>query len=72
MCWRTWPKREDKCYVWVHVTYSGVGKLLPITGNMNSEKYINTLDEFLWPVVTKQFGNSPFIFQDDNAPCHAS
>jgi hypothetical protein len=39
---------------WVHVTYSGVGKLLPITGNMNSEKYINTLDEFLWPVVTKQ------------------
>jgi hypothetical protein len=57
---------------WVHVTYSGVGKLLPITGNMNSEKYINTLDEFLWPVVTKQFGNSPFIFQDDNAPCHAS
>ena len=57
---------------WVHVTYSGVGKLLPITGNMNSEKYINTLDEFLWPVVTKQFGNSSFIFQDDNAPCHAS
>lgn len=37
-----------------------------------SEKYINTLDEFLCPVVAKQFGNSPFIFQDDNAPCHAS
>jgi hypothetical protein len=53
---------------WVCVTYSRV----PITGNMNSEKYINTLDEFLWPVVTKQFGNSSFIFQDDNAPCHAS
>ena len=57
---------------WVCVTYSGVGTLVPITGNMNSEKYINTLDEFLWPVVTKQFGNSPFIFQEDNAPCHAS
>jgi hypothetical protein len=57
---------------WVCVTYSGVGTLVPITGNMNSEKYINTLDEFLWPVITKQFGNSPFIFQEDNAPCHAS
>jgi RsiW-degrading membrane proteinase PrsW (M82 family) len=34
------------------VTYLGVGTLVPITGNMNSEKYINTLDEFLWPVVT--------------------
>ena len=47
-----------------------MGTLVPITGNMNSEKYINTLDEFLWPVVAKPFGNSPFIFQDDNAPCH--
>jgi hypothetical protein len=33
---------------WVCVTYSGVGTLVSITGNMNSEK----------------FGNSPFIFQD--------
>jgi len=53
---------------WGCVTYSGVGTLVPITENMISEKYINTLDEFLWPVVAKQFGNSPFIFQDDNAP----
>ena len=71
MYW-TWPKREVECYVLGYVAYSGVGILVPITGNMNSEKHINTLDEFLWPVVAKQFGNSPFIFQDDNAPCHAS
>ena len=32
---------------WGCVTYSGVGILVPITGNMNSGKYINTLDEFL-------------------------
>jgi hypothetical protein len=32
---------------WVCVTYSGMGTLVPITGNMNSEKYINTLNEFL-------------------------
>jgi hypothetical protein len=40
------------------VTYLGVGTLVPITGNMNSEKYINTLDQYLWPVVDKQLGNS--------------
>ena len=57
---------------WGCLTYSGVGTLVPITGNMNSEKYINTLDEFLWPVVAKQFGYSPFIFEDHNASCHAS
>ena len=57
---------------WGCVTYSGVGTLVPVSGNMNSEKYIETLDENLWPVIVKHFGNSPFIFQDDNAPCHAS
>jgi hypothetical protein len=57
---------------WGCVTYSGVGTLLPISGNMNSEKYIETLDENLRPVIVKHFGNSPFIFQDGNAPCHAS
>ena len=35
-------------------------------------KSINTLDELLWPVVAKQFGNLHFIFQNNNAPCHAS
>ena len=40
---------------WGCITYKGVGKLVPVEGNMNSEKYINVLDECLWPVVTKHF-----------------
>ena len=35
-------------------------------------KYIETLDNHLWPVVAKHFGNSAWIFQEDNAPCHVS
>jgi hypothetical protein len=40
--------------------------------NLNSEKYKDTLDNKLWQIVTKQFGREPFIFQDDNIPCHWS
>ena len=40
---------------WGCITYKGVGKFVPVEGNMNSEKYINMLDECLWPVVTKHF-----------------
>jgi hypothetical protein len=34
------------------------------------EKYITLLDNNLWQVVAKHFGNSPWVFQDDNCPAH--
>jgi hypothetical protein len=43
---------------WCCITYNGVGTIIPINGNMNSVKYIETLDNYLWPVVAKSFGNS--------------
>jgi transposase len=66
------PTTTLKIMVWGCLTYHGVGTLCMVTGNMNSEKYIETLDNNLWQVVTKHFGREPFIFQDDNAPCHRS
>jgi hypothetical protein len=42
-----------KLMVWGCVTYFGMGTLAFINGNMNSEKYINTFDNYLWPTVTK-------------------
>jgi hypothetical protein len=36
------------------------------------EKYINILDDNLWPVIAQHFPTSPYIFQEDNAPCHES
>jgi transposase len=58
--------------VWGCLTYHGVGTLAMINGNMNSVKYIETLDNNLWKVVAKHFRNTPYLFQDDNAPCHRS
>ena len=59
---------------WRCITYNGVGTIIPINGtcNMNSVKYIETLDNHLWPVVAKNFGNSTWILQEDNAPCQLS
>jgi hypothetical protein len=39
--------------VWGCLTYYGVGTLAFIDGNMNSQKYVQTLDDNIWPVVTK-------------------
>ena len=38
---------------WGCITYNGVGTIIPINGNMNSVKYIGTLDNHLWPVSLK-------------------
>ena len=45
---------------------------MDVTGTMNSDKYIQTLDDNLWPAIAKNFPNSDYIFQEDNAPCHNS
>ena len=57
---------------WGCITYDGIGVLVPVDGNLNSTKYIELLDNSLWPVIVKVFGNRPFIFQDDNATPHSS
>ena len=49
-----------------------MGTLVPVTGNINSQKYIDVLETNLWPVVAKTFPNQPWIFLDDNATPHTS
>jgi hypothetical protein len=58
--------------VWGCLTYHGVDTSAKINGNMNSVTYIETLNNNLWQVVAKHFGNTPHLFQDDNAPCPRS
>jgi hypothetical protein len=64
---------ETTCRVmfWGCITYYGVGTLVAIDGNMNTDKYISILDDNLWPVVVSHFSDRPWIFQD-NASCHVS
>jgi hypothetical protein len=57
---------------WGCISCYGVGTPTPVVDNLNSEKYINILDENLWPVIAQHFPTSPYVFQEDNAPCHES
>lgn len=66
------PQGKISVMVWGCLTYFGVGTLVAIEGNMNSEKYTAVLDENLFPVIVKHFPNNEYLFQDDNAPCHQS
>ena len=62
------PKSTLKIMVWGCITYQGIGNLAFIDGNINSEKYIKTLDDNVWQVVAKNYGVNTWLFQDNNAP----
>jgi len=64
--------RKISVMFWGCISYFGVGILLPVDGHIDSQKYIEILDENLWPVVCKYFGGKWWFFQDDNAPVHQS
>ena len=44
---------------------------IPVEGNINSQKYVDILEENLWPVLAKVFPTGLWIFQD-NATTHTS
>ena len=41
-----------------------------VEGTVNSAKYINILEENLWPVKARHFPQNDYIFMDDNVPVH--
>ena len=57
---------------WGCITYQGVGTFTEVESNINSRKYINILDTFLWPVIARHFPTDEYLFEEDNAPLHAS
>ena len=56
--------------IWGSICFHGVGTLCLMGGIINANKYIDILDNNLWPVVTRQFPFKNYLFQDDNAPVH--
>lgn len=61
--------------IWGCMAASGVGEMFVCEGRMNSEKYINVLENVLRPSLTRIYGDTnleDIKFQQDNAPCHKS
>lgn len=68
----TQSKRKFSVMIWGCVCWHGVGTLTRVIGNINSEKYINILEDNIWPVIARHFPDNGYLFQDDNAPVHRS
>lgn len=64
------PRKKFGVMLWGCITCNGVGTLAFVEGNINAEKYIDILEDNLWPVVARHFPQNDYIFQDDNAPVH--
>ena len=52
-------KTKFSVMFWGCISYYGLGTLTPVVGNLNSEKYINNLDDNIWPVIAQHFPTSP-------------
>ena len=57
---------------WGCFSWYGVGPLVVVPGNLNSEKYCDILDNEMLPTMWRLYGDSEALFQDDNATCHVS
>lgn len=47
-------------------------KRSPVDGNINTDKYVFNFDDHLCYMVAQHFPYRPWIFKEDNAPCHMS
>ena len=52
------------------ISYNCIGTLTLVQGNIDSGKYIEVLDQHLWPLIAKEFPNGGLTFQEDNCPVH--
>lgn len=59
--------------VWGCLSGKGTGELQFVDGTINSDKYIQTMENYMLPSKRKVFGRRKvWLYQQDNAPCHTS
>lgn len=72
-CLKRKVKFPASVMVWGSMSARGVGKLHFINGIVNSDKYIDILENSLLPTLEEsRIAGNEFIFQQDGAACHTS
>ena len=65
-------KHPTKVMIWSVISANGVGRLQIVEGMMNSQKYINILQDHLLPQLNQWYPEGDAIFMQDRATCHTS
>lgn len=60
--WKKRDKAENKCHDIGCICYNGVGTRCKVNGTINSDKYIEMLDNNLWPIVVRHVPGDNYIF----------
>ena len=58
--------------VWGAIAFSGERTLNWVKVNIDSQKYIEVLQESLLPLIEHNFSDGKYTFMQDNAPVHTS
>ena len=58
--------------IWTCMNYEGVGCFKLFTGRLDSQRYLDILDNYLMLSVDIFQKDMKIIFQPDNAPCHTA
>jgi hypothetical protein len=56
--------------VWGCFSWNGLGPLIILHGNLNTEQYKDILTHCILSMVEDQFGDDDCLYQHDNAPYH--
>ena len=56
--------------VWECICCNDVGTLTRGESNINAEKYINIIENNLWPEIACDFPDDKYTFMDDSVPIH--
>ncbi|GFU94529.1 transposable element Tc1 transposase [Trichonephila clavipes] len=58
--------------VWGCFSWFGLGPLASVIENMNTEMYVDIMDNAALPTLWQYFGEGPLLFQQDNCSIHTS
>ena len=61
-----------KLMIWGCFSGTGLGEICRVEGTVDQKKYQAILQETMLPSANRLFGREKFVFQHDNAPCHAA